>query len=281
MSCSLAPGTPKTATILLPGRVQELIGFARRQPLRGRPTASPPRPLACVSALMPDARWGIARAIMKQIATWLLTVFWLAAVFSEVPFLENAAQADELSPRQNEIIRTTMAADGWLTEDMHKEFWAQVPPSVRSNSETIKFLTQVIGEGINFHRETWESVMMSLQAGRVIKSPGYEAAKADILASPTAELLREQNAAGINSAERLISAAANKVARLVTPKGTLYITDELVAQTIAGLDASICRMKQLVNPSWAPKIEETRYADVYVRIFPDRPFQERISRYSR
>ena len=113
---------------------------------------------------------------------------------------------------------------------------------------------------------------MSLQAGRVIKSPGYEAAKADILASPTAELLREENAAGINSAERLISAAANK-SPLVTPKGTLYITDELVAQTIAGLDASICRMKQLVNPSWAPKIEETRYADVYVRILSDCPFR--------
>jgi hypothetical protein len=106
----------------------------------------------------------------------------------------------------------------------------------------------------------------------VIKSPGYETAKATVLSSSTAALAREQVATGIKNAEGFIDAAATGKP-FVTPRGTLYVTDELVSKTIAGIDASFCRFRQLGNPTWNPQVEERKYADVHVRILSDCPFR--------
>jgi hypothetical protein len=187
--------------------------------------------------------------------------------------LASAAQADEMSPRQSEIYRIALAADGWLTEDMYREFWTAIPVADRSNPEVRKFLERAGGQALIFQRETWESIMLSLQAGRVIKSPGYETAKATILSSSTAALAREQVATGIKNAEGFINAAATGKP-FVTPRGALYVTDELVSKTIAGIDASFCRIRQLSNPTtWNPQVEERKYADVHVRILSDCPFR--------
>jgi hypothetical protein len=189
-----------------------------------------------------------------------------------IVLLANAAQADEMSPRQSEIFRVTLAANGWLTEDMYREFWAAVPAADRSNPEVKKFLERAGGQALIFQRETWESVKLSLQAGRVIKSPGYEAAKATVLSSSTAALAREQVATGIRNAEGFMDAAATRKP-FVTARGTVYVTDELVSQTVAGIEASFCRLQQLGNPTWNPKVEERKYADVHVRILSDCPFR--------
>jgi hypothetical protein len=203
---------------------------------------------------------------LKPYAAIVLTVFWFAGSVG------NATEASKLSPRQNEIMRTTLAADGWLTEDMHREFWAQIPVADRWNPAEGMLLEQIVAEGLDFQRETWKSVMLSLQAGRVIRSPKYDAAKTSMLASPASAMLREQNATGIKNAESLMNAAANK-SPVVTPGGTFYVTDELVGQTVAGLEAAHCRWQQLVNPSWEPKVEETKYSDAHVRILSECPFR--------
>ena len=189
-----------------------------------------------------------------------------------IVLLAGAAQADEMSPRQSEIYRITLAADGWLTEDMYREFWTTVPAADRSNPEVKKFLERAGVQALIFQRETWESIKLSLQAGRVIKSPDYESAKANVLSSSMAALAREQVATGIKNAEGFIDAAATGKP-FVTPRGTLYVTDELVSKTIAGIDASFCRIKQLSNSTWNPHVEERKYADVHVRILSDCPFR--------
>jgi hypothetical protein len=188
----------------------------------------------------------------------------------------NVAHADEMSPRQREIYRITLQADGWLTEDMHREFWAAFPAADRTNPEIRNLLEKDGGKALMFQRETWESVMLSLQAGRVIKSPGYEAAKATVLSSSMAALAREQVETGIKNAEGLMDAAATGKP-FVTARGTLYVTDELVSQTVAGLEASFCRFQQLANPTWSSNVEERKYADVHVRILSDCPFRRKFS----
>lgn len=204
---------------------------------------------------------------LKLYVAIVLTVFWFAGSVG------NAAEFSKLSPRQNEIMRTTLAADGWLTEDMHREFWAQIPVADRWNPAVGKLLLEQIGaEGLDFQRETWKSIMLSLQAGRVIKSPNYDAAKARMLASPSSTMLQEQNATGIKNAERLMNAAANK-SPVVIPSGTFYVTNEIVRRTLAGLEAAHCRWQMLVNPKWEPKVEETKYADAHVRILSECPFR--------
>ncbi len=210
---------------------------------------------------------------LKPIVASAVTAFWFAfAISANLSMLGSAAKAGELSARQNEIMRITLASDGWLTEDMHREFWAQIPVSDRSNPVMKMFLEQVLSEGLDFQRGTWKSVMFSLQAGQVTKSPDYESAKARILSSSTSVLLQEQNATAIKNAESLMDAAANKSV-FVTPRGKVYITYELVSKTISGLESSLCRARQLANPNWNPKVEETKYSDAHVRILSDCPFR--------
>jgi hypothetical protein len=196
----------------------------------------------------------------------------LLSILANIGIWAGAAQADEMSIRQSEIFRTAFRADGWLTEDMHREFWTAAPAADRSNSEVRKFLERAGGQALIFQRESWESIKSSLQAGRVIKSPGYETAKSTVLSSSTAALAREQVATGIKNAEGLIDAAATGKP-FVTARGTFYVTDELVSQTIAGLEASFCRFQQLADPTWNRKVEERKYVDVHVRILSDCPFR--------
>jgi hypothetical protein len=155
---------------------------------------------------------------------------------------------------------------------MHREFWAQIPMADRSNPEMKVILEQVLSEGVDFQRGTWKSVMLSLQAGRVTKSPEYEAAKGRLLSSSTATFLKDQNATAIQHAEGLMEAAANKTA-LETPRGKFYVTYEVVSQTISGLEASRCRAQKLANPEWTSKVEETKYPDAHVHILSDCPFR--------
>jgi hypothetical protein len=159
---------------------------------------------------------------------------------------------------------------------MYREFWAALPAEVQSKPEMknawISVVERAEDQALKFQRETWGSIMLSLQAGRVIKTPGYEAAKATVLSSSTFAPAREQLATGINNAEGLIDAAATRMP-FVTPRGTIYVTDESVTNTISGIDASFCRLRKLSNPTWDPKVEEREYADAHVRILSDCPFR--------
>ena len=50
-------------------------------------------------------------------------------------------RAQELTGRQQEILRTAIAADGWLTESMHQEFWAAIPLAIRTDPKAVAALT--------------------------------------------------------------------------------------------------------------------------------------------
>ena len=74
------------------------------------------------------------RQDLRVCRAFAAAVFCFAVAISINLFVpQNVANAGELVPRQTEIMRTTLAADGWLTEDMHREFWAQIPVADRSN----------------------------------------------------------------------------------------------------------------------------------------------------
>ena len=125
--------------------------------------------------------------------------------------------------------------------------------------------------GMKFQRETWASIDASLKAGRIVKTRDYEIAKKEILESQVLSAARTQVERGVADAEGMIKAAATN-ALFQSARGPLYVTQEMVDQVLAGLDASLSRFRQLMNPQWERKLEERRYPEAHVKILSDTLF---------
>lgn len=185
--------------------------------------------------------------------------------------------AQDVTSRQREILMTAINADGWLTEPMHREFWAAVPRRLLSDPKEVAAMTSALERGtlvaVRFQREAWESMKRSLAARKVVKTPEYEAAKAAMLASSPVPQYRQSAEAGARNAEAMIEAAATGKP-MVSQKGTFYVTEEMVDRVLTGLDGSIHRFSRLMNPTWSSKVEERAFPDVHVRILWDGPFRK-------
>lgn len=59
----------------------------------------------------------------------------------------SAAAAQDVTPRQQEILMTAINADGWLTEPMHREFWAAVPRRLLSDPKEVAAMTSAMERG--------------------------------------------------------------------------------------------------------------------------------------
>jgi hypothetical protein len=185
------------------------------------------------------------------------------------------ATSDDLTPRQREILQTVLSVEGFITKEIHGEFWAAVPPQIREDPETrnafVRLIDRSIAVGVRFQRESWASMQESLKAGRVVKTPDYMAAKVAALnVSPLREFKQQAQRAADNAEGMIRAAAEGKPFH--TPRGPMYITPELVDQVLAGLDGSVARFGLLTNPVWAPSVNEYRYPDAHVAILLSIPF---------
>ena len=190
---------------------------------------------------------------------------------------QGLAAKDDLTSRQMEIIQTVLSVEGFISKELHDEFWASVPPAIRSDTKTrdafVRFIDRSIAAGVRFQRESWASMKASLEAGRVTKSPGYAIAKKSALNASTIPQYKRQSQKAVANAEGMIKAAAEgKPFR--TPRGPMYITPEMVNQVLAGLDGSVARLRRLVSPEWEETVTEHRYPDAHVAILSQVPFAE-------
>jgi len=190
------------------------------------------------------------------------------------------AAAQDMTARQKDILMTAINADGWLTETMHREFWAAVPKDIKSDPKAVAFIVATMEQGslsaVQFQREAWGSMKKSLAARKIVRTPNYEKAKSAVLASSTIPQYRQQSEAGVRNADAMIEAAATGKP-MVSQRGTFYVTEELVERVLTGLDGSIHRFRRLTNPVWSAKVEEYPFPDVHVRILWDGPFRKEVS----
>jgi len=207
----------------------------------------------------------VRRGFICALASLLLNCF---------PLIALAAQ-DSLSARQLEIIQIVLSVEGYITKELHAEFWASVPPTIRHDAKTmeafVRTIDRSIAAGVRFQWESWASMKASLEAGRIVKTPGYAIAKKSALNASTIPSFNQHARQGVANAEAMIEAAAGGKP-FQTPKGPMYITPELVNQVIAGLDGSIARFRRLVHADWEEAAVEHRYPDAHVAIISQVPF---------
>ena len=197
---------------------------------------------------------------------FLIVLWWLAS---------HAAQAQDLTARQHEILRTAIAADGWLTEPLHREFWSAVPAAMRSYPTTIATLVSYLDHSsavaLRFQRATWSSIKLTLAAKRIVKTPDYEMTKAEVLSASGVSQYRAGAERGVRNADVMLEAAATGRS-MNGPNGPFYVTEEMVESVLAGLDGSLYRFRKLSNPTWSTQAQEYSFPKEHVRILWDGPF---------
>lgn len=175
------------------------------------------------------------------------------------------------STRKNEILRIVRAADGYVTEELHQEFWTliRLESNARSDlSTTIDNLkNDLIGPSARLGRETWLSARMSLRAGKVVRSDGLNQAIHDASTSVPSEAIAQS----IASVDRVLTAAANRTP-LRTSDGPIFINEDLISATLAGMEGSVRRLEILLTPDWGLPLEAYEYEDTHVTILAPWPF---------
>ncbi|MGD1037766.1 MAG: hypothetical protein ABR878_11350 [Roseiarcus sp.] len=200
------------------------------------------------------------------------------SLFIAALFLAGGAWADGLSSRQTDILRITMATDGWLSRTMHQEFWDEAPPELRDNKQMQVTFAQLMQDEFLqaeiFQRETWNSAKLSVQAHSVVRTTGYLEAKKKGYSSALLQNNSDAQAGLIkarDNAEAILLAAANRTP-MQTARGTFYVTPELVDMVMSGLDAAICRMKRLMHIDWNDDVQEYSYDSLHVSVLARCPF---------
>lgn len=182
---------------------------------------------------------------------------------------------DGLPPRQMEILQTVLSVEGFLTKELHSEFWASVPSAILNDAKMRTAFDQLINRSIAatviFQRESWASMKASLEAGRIVKSPGYAMAKKNMLSVSSIPQIKDQLQTALGHAEGMIKAAGEGTVYHST-RGPVHITHEMVDGVLAGLNASIARLRRLTNPDWEATATEHHYPDAHVAILSQVPF---------
>ena len=164
-----------------------------------------------------------------------------------------------------------MNAEGWLTADDHKRFWAPILPQLNSPevlAEVRQTMDRLVGLSMRFQLETWRSIQLSEREGRVVKTPDYEDAKRAVMSD---SVMGAQSASGIQNAEGMLQAAASKSAFNTAQQGQIYLSADMIERTLSGIEGSSCRIRRLFDPEWKDQATEYKYPAAHVAILNDCP----------
>lgn len=186
------------------------------------------------------------------------------------------ASSQDLSPKIQDILRITMAADGYLNGETHREFWEEI--NKLGTPEEIKVATEVIQGSIilasEYQKETWTSAKESATKRTVIKSKRlieledeyprkYKESMIKALPSSQHELavqaFDKQFVTVRKNTSNLLKASANETSMLsVQGERTQVIDLNLINTSLTAIESSFERVTNLLDPNWK-KSEDVIY----------------------
>lgn len=150
----------------------------------------------------------------------------------------------QLPKRCQEIIQLAMSTDGYLTRDMHEEFWsslAQVAPSEDEMRMFEQYLTKSLLYMQQYQLELYKSAQLSLVAGKILTTSRFD---------KLAKGLAEDGPGQEVIAREFLESAAYGTA-ISRPDGrTLIVTQEIVDSVLPNIESSFARLQRLLNRSW-------------------------------
>ena len=191
------------------------------------------------------------------------------------PIRVTPAQQPRMTERQQEIMLIARNADGYLTEELHNEFWSLIPFAGRQLDEfkvlIADLVEKVIGPSQALGYETWHSADLSLRAGRVIRSDGLDSAIEASLTASDIPTYRAKAQEGVNNVDPILIAAAMGTP-LQTPYGPVFINEDMISQTLAGIEGGVRRTKLLLNSNWDPSLQHYQHPDLHISLLSAWPF---------
>lgn len=145
-------------------------------------------------------------------------------------------------PRLKEIIRIVSDLTQPFEKRLHSEFWGLMLTRVRADpSEISLHMRRGFLEGLEYQREFWKSIELSVNAHRVVKTAKFA----------TSERVQSKITAAYPDRERRMLEAAATGKPYVSSNGQAIGLDESAAQRAQARITTIeARLLRLIDPNW-------------------------------
>lgn len=178
-----------------------------------------------------------------------------------------SANAQEMSPQIQLIFQQTMSANGYLTPQMHKEFWTEIKQMGTPQEVELmkKSLTVGVLDAQEYQKELWASAKISYENRRVIKTQRLIEIEKELpinfgksLAFPkNSENYRQamitykkQTKISMENSKRLLYAAAERTSLTSVQGPTMQLDKNMINLVLKNLNASFKRLGNLFNENW-------------------------------
>lgn len=215
-------------------------------------------------------------SLMKKIFSRIIPMA-IIAIFTTTPSTSHAEKF-MITYEQLDIYNTVSAEDGYITKELHDEFWSMMPEEEMNDPEKRKIIISSLETTLllreRLQKELWNSIKASMAKKKVVQTPDYKQVQSAFLASVTDPAAKRDMEQRMAFNDAMIKAAATGVP-IETPKGPISITPGLLAKALPGLDASLVRTQLLVSPDWSPPMLKILYPRAHVAITSIIPFRTR------
>lgn len=192
------------------------------------------------------------------------------------------ASSQDLSPKIQDILRITLASDGYLTEETHREFWEEA--NKIGTPEEMKVATELIQGSIilasEYQTEAWSSAKESATKRTVIKSKRlieledeyprkHKESMIKVLPysqhEPAVKAFDNQFATVRKNTSNLLEASANGASMLsVQGERTQVIDLNLINTSLTAIESSFERVTNLLDPDWKKSSDELTENLIYL-----------------
>jgi len=185
------------------------------------------------------------------------------------------SEQPRMTARQEEIIRIVRSSDGYITKELHDEFWSSVPFTGRQMDQFKDLLAstveKVIGPAQTLGYETWHSALLSLRAARVVRSEGLDPAIQLAMRASSLPSYRNKMQESVYDIDRILTAAADGTP-LQTKEGPIFVNEDMIAATLAGIEGGTDRFKILIDPTWNPSLRYFEHPKLHISVLAPWPF---------
>lgn len=176
------------------------------------------------------------------------------------------AQAQDFTPKMEEIVKQVMRTDGEINKELHDEFWREINASSKEESNKYtKSIKLFLIPAQEYQKELWESALISYKNNKVVKTSRLLELEENIpayfkesLSMPvySVEYLRETNhfkkgwVKSREHAEQLLFAAANHSKLALDGDNEAEIDEQTISFVLANLSSSFIRLNKLFERNW-------------------------------
>lgn len=177
------------------------------------------------------------------------------------------ARAQGIPAKAEQIAKQTMAIDGHLTQEMHREFWQEMhrvgtPSEIQSMEKSINVSILL---ALEYQKEFWQSAKISFKNRKIMKtsrlieleselpikfgeslpfpknSPDYQKA---------ISAYKQSAKVSMENSMRMLSAAANRSPMTSVQGQAMAIDMATIDSVLENIDGSFQRLKNLLDESW-------------------------------